>query len=223
MKVTANGQPARAPRVSYLRGDVVSLIVGALLTLYALGWFTQRTVQGLNRDRAVVPAMIPQETDAASQAMSGMNHGNLAAKDADLEFLRTMSDHHEGLVRMATVAMGQASVAETQGDAHMLHEKQAVERDRMLAIIQRDYQTRHQAKPLASNQARVDSLAALTGTAYDRAFYGMTIAHHREGLTMIDQHLSRLAKPDVRRIAEQMKLDQQKEITEFEARMQSIL
>jgi hypothetical protein len=49
---------ARRPRVSYARGDKVALALGVLLTLYALGWFVRETVQGLNRDRAVVPAQV---------------------------------------------------------------------------------------------------------------------------------------------------------------------
>ena len=54
------------------------------------------------------------------------------------------------------------------------------------------------------------------GAEYDRAFYRHAIAHHRDGIRMTDDVLPRLTKPEVRQMAEKMKADQQKEITQFE-------
>ena len=39
------------------------------------------------------------------------------ANDADHEFLRMMSDHHQGVVEMASAAMNKGSTPQVQGDA----------------------------------------------------------------------------------------------------------
>jgi hypothetical protein len=56
--MTIRGNKERPTRVTYLLGDNIALVIGLLLTLYALGWFGKRTVEGLKRDRAVVPAQV---------------------------------------------------------------------------------------------------------------------------------------------------------------------
>jgi len=65
----------------------------------------------------------------------------------------------------------------------------------------------------------VDALADKTGAAYDRAFYENVIAHHREGIQMIDEMLPKLTNAEIRQKAEKMKADQQKEIGEIEKKI----
>jgi uncharacterized protein (DUF305 family) len=142
--------------------------------------------------------------------------GRPPAKDGDHEFLRMMTDHHEGLVRMATAAMTKASQTTTQGDAHQLHTKQADEQKKMTAMVQSMYAETLTPMLLPQHQAMIDSLNAKSGAEYDRTFYRNVIAHHREGLRMADEHMAHLTKPEVKQMAERMKADQQKEITEFE-------
>jgi uncharacterized protein (DUF305 family) len=141
------------------------------------------------------------------------------AKDANHEFLRMMTDHHEGLVRMATAAMTKASQTSTQGDAHQLHTKQADEQKQMTTMVQSLYGETLTPMVLPSNQAMIDSLAAKTGADYDRTFYRNVIAHHREGLKMTDEHMGHLTNPEVKQMAEKMKADQQKEIADFERKV----
>jgi hypothetical protein len=43
-------------RTRFSRGDKAALVAGVLLAMYAFGWFTLRSVQNLQRDRAVAPA-----------------------------------------------------------------------------------------------------------------------------------------------------------------------
>ena len=143
-----------------------------------------------------------------------MPHG--PAKDADHQFLRSMSDHHEGLVLMATGAHQKGSAEGTRKDAEMLHHKQMAERDSMVGMIRTAYQESHTPTPMPKNQAQNDSLQALSGQAYDRKFYQLVIQHHREGIAMIDSMMPKLARDDVKRMAQKMKDDQQREIRELE-------
>ena len=150
----------------------------------------------------------------ATTTAAGMDRG--PAKDAEHEFLRKMTDHHEGLIAMATEAMTKASKPATQGDAHNLHTKQAAERDSMVAMLRTAYSETHMPKVMEKTRAQNDSLQRMSGAEYDRTFYRMVVAHHREGLAMIDSLMPRLTKNDVKRMAEKMKADQQKEITDFQ-------
>lgn len=139
-----------------------------------------------------------------------------AAKDGQHEFLRQMSDHHEGLVAIGEAAMNKGSTSAVQMDAHMLHTKQAAERDTMVQMIQQHYQEQHQPKAMPKNVAQADTLSQKSGADYDREFYRIVIDHHREGIAMIDQHLTHLTDPKVRQMAEKMRADMEKEIQEFE-------
>lgn len=156
---------------------------------------------------------------ATDTGMAGMNHGDMgrpAAKDADQEFLRMMADHHEGMIQMATAAMTKGSNPTVQGDAHKLHTKQADEQKQMVSMDQSMYGETLTPMLMGSNKSMVDGLSAKTGADYDRAFYQAVVAHHRDGIKMTDDLLPKLTKPEVKQMAEKMKADQQKEITEFE-------
>lgn len=56
---TPTVEPSGQRRSSFSPGDKAALVAGVLLALYALGWFTLRSVQNLQRDRAVAPAVAP--------------------------------------------------------------------------------------------------------------------------------------------------------------------
>ena len=135
--------------------------------------------------------------------------------DADQAFLRDMVNHHEGLIQMATAAMTKASKAETQGDAHRLHTKQAEEQKKMIAEVKTLSGETVTPMVMPQHKAMNDSLQTLTGQEYDRAFYRNVITHHEEGIRMTDAAMPRLTKPEIRQMADKMKADQQKEIMEF--------
>ena len=166
---------------------------------------------------ATPAAVAPSTADTAKpmdhSAMANMNRP--PAKNADDEFLRMMSDHHEGMIQMANAAMTKASNATVQGDAHRLHTKQAEDQKKMVGMAESMYADKVTPMVMPSNKAMMDALQAKTGAEYDRAFYANVIAHHQEGIKMIDDMLPKLAKPDVKQMAERMKSEQQKEIAEF--------
>lgn len=152
--------------------------------------------------------------DTAAAEVPVANPG--AARDADQEFLRRMIDHHEGLVQMATAAMTRASKPGTQGDAHALHTKQAAERDSMQIMLREMYGENRESRVMEKNRIQNDSLQRISGAEYDRTFYRLVVQHHQEGIAMIDSLAPRLTREDVRGMAQKMKTDQQREITEFQ-------
>lgn len=174
---------------------------------------------------ATAAAATPAAGDTTG-TMAGMDHSNMPgmasrppAKDADHEFLRMMSDHHAGLVQMASAAMTKASKPETQTDAHNLHTKQEEEQKRMVSMVQQSYGESVTPVVMPDNKAMNDSLQTKTGTQYDRTFYANVIKHHQQGVEMVDRFLPRLRKAEVRQMAEKMKAEQQREITQFQQKM----
>lgn len=158
--------------------------------------------------------------------MAGMDHSQMAvnrgaAKDADHEFLRMMSDHHEGLVVMMRPAMDKATSATAKADAKKLHDKQGQERDSMVAMIKTSYDETITPMVMPSGKVMNDSLQQKSGAAYDRDMYRHVIMHHQEGVKMIDDFLPRLKRPEVRQMAEKMRADQQREIQEFQKKQSS--
>jgi uncharacterized protein (DUF305 family) len=139
-----------------------------------------------------------------------------AARDADQEFLRSMSDHHQGLIDMAEPAMSKSSTAQAQGDAHRLHTEQQQEQQEMMNMLRSVYGDSIQPTAMPGNRAMNDTLQRRSGTDYDRAFYRMVVDHHREGIAMMDEFRPRVQRTEVRAMIDRMREKQQREIQEFE-------
>lgn len=152
---------------------------------------------------------------AEAAGMAAMDHA--PPKDADHEFLRMMVDHHEGMIVMADTALDRLTGATAKADARKLHDVQLRERDRMIGMIKDWYSEAYMPMPMPSNPAMNDSLQRTSrGAAYDREFYRQVVNHHTEALRMVDAYLPRAKRAEVRQMAEKMRTDQAREITDFE-------
>jgi uncharacterized protein (DUF305 family) len=164
-----------------------------------------------------------ETSDTAADTTAARDTAGLAGTgSAELDFLKQMSDHHEGLVLIAERAQGVASDDSVQSAAERLHRVQQAERDTMVMMIQRLHQEQHSPQAMAKNVAQADSLAAMSDAEADRYFVQKTIGHHEEGIAMIDQHLGHLTNAEVRTMAERMRAAQQREIQELEGKLSSL-
>lgn len=132
-----------------------------------------------------------------------------------------MSDHHEGLVEMAMPAMNKATSATAKADAHALHTRQEEEMQRMADTVRVAYGETVQPMAMPMHEAQNDALQAMSGTAYDRAFYRIVIQHHRDGLRMFDQFEPRVQRASTRQMITTMRAEHEREIREFEGRMRA--
>ena len=162
-------------------------------------------------------------TPPADSAMGGM--GGMAgmtrppAKDADQEFLRMMSDHHEGMVQMGMAAMTKGSTPAVQGEAHAMHTKQVAEQKQMADMLQARYGDSTMPMLMPSNKSMMESMQGKSGAEYDRAFYESVIAHHGEAIKMVDDMMPKLVNADVKKMAATMKADQTREIAELKKKI----
>jgi uncharacterized protein (DUF305 family) len=154
----------------------------------------------------------------ATHDMAGMDHGAMARrpapKDSNQSFLRMMSDHHQGLVALADTAMGKLG-ATAKADAQRLRTEQKQEQDHMLQMLRSDYKDSITPTILPSNQTMISTVAQASSGDADRVFYQQVIAHHREGVQMIDKMLPQLTGM-TKSMATTSRAKQEKEIAEFE-------
>jgi uncharacterized protein (DUF305 family) len=181
---------------------------------------------GEQRDTAAASAAVvgananPMDTGMTSGThdMAGMNHGAMASrpspKDSNQSFLRMMSDHHQGLVAMSDTAMAKLG-ATAKTDAQKLRTEQKREQDHMLQMLRSDYKDSVTPMILPSNQAMISTVAQTSASDADRVYYQQVIAHHREGVQMIDKMLPQLTGM-TKDMATSSRAKQQKEIAEFE-------
>jgi uncharacterized protein (DUF305 family) len=155
---------------------------------------------------------------AMSHGMAGMDHGAMAnrsaPRDSNQAFLRMMSDHHQGLVVMSDSAMGKLG-ATAKADAQKLRTDQQKEMDHMLQMLRSDYKDSVTPMIMPSNQTMISAVSRASSGDADRVYYEQVIAHHREGVQMIDRmlpHLSGMSKD----MASTSRTKQQREIAEFE-------
>ena len=160
-----------------------------------------------------------EQTAAAGDTGSA---ASMESPSADVQFLRQMSDHHEGLVLIAEQAHMRAQDDSVQSVAEKLHMKQAAERDSMVAMLSDMFSEQHTPEAMAKNRAQADSVSDMSGTEADRYFLQTVIGHHQEGIVMIDQQLPSFSMDHVRMMAERMRSDQQREIQELEGKLSSL-
>lgn len=151
--------------------------------------------------------------DTAMGDMSGMDH----TSNPDQQFLRMMSDHHLGILLMAHDAekKGRAVKAEAQ----KIDTAQDAELNKMVAMLETDFNDKYAPKVMPENQAMSDALKQKTGEAYDTTFRQNVIQHHQQALQMVDRFLPKLTRPDLKQMAEKMKADQTREIAEFKRKL----
>jgi uncharacterized protein (DUF305 family) len=166
------------------------------------------------------PNANPVDTGMATMShdMAGMDHGAMtsrpAPKDSNQSFLRMMSDHHQGLVAMSDTAMAKLG-ATAKADAQKLRSEQKQEQDHMLTMLRSDYKDSVTPTILPSNQQMISTVAQASAGDADRVYYQQVIAHHREGVQMIDKMLPQLTGMS-KSMASTSRSKQQKEIAEFE-------
>ena len=164
-----------------------------------------------------------QQPSSGHGTMPAMDHSQMAMdrpapRDSNQAFLRMNSDHHQGLIQLADTALAHATRAATKADAHKLRDKQASEQRMMLGMLRRQDNDTITPMVLPSNQAYLDTLSHASGATVDPTFYRLVVAHHREGIAMIDRMLPSLTG-QVRAMALKGRAEQQREIPEMQRKM----
>ncbi len=136
---------------------------------------------------------------------------------ADQEFLRVMSDHHQGLIALVHPTMeGNTATPAARAAARTLDKVQDAELDTMVTILETRFKDPYGPTVTPDNKALAERLARQTGAAYDRTFYQDVIAHHREAIDLIDQYLPKLTRPDLKAMAQRMRAEDTRAIAAYQ-------
>ena len=184
-------------------------------------------------------------TPANANSMNGnsmMNHNSMAMNDSsnmsgmsdmksspdaakqpyDLQFLDTMSHHHQGAVDMAKVAVEKAQHPELKAFAQKIIADQNKEIAQM-----KDWREKWFAgKPMAMNMEmpgmndsmkmmmgdEMKKMEAATGNAFDLMFLDMMTPHHAGAITMGREALTKAEHPEIKTLANQIIKAQEAEI-----------
>ena len=158
--------------------------------------------------------MAPMRNMKPSENMQGMSG---MTGDADHDFLRMMSDHHKGMIAMAHMTKERSDAGSAKAVAKKIDAAQDKELDRMTTMLEKDFKDPYAPKVMPENKAMEDKMKEMKGTAYERAFYENTIAHHQAAIKMVDDYLPKGKSAAIKQMAEKIKADQTKEIAEYQA------
>ncbi|MFC5676595.1 DUF305 domain-containing protein [Aeromicrobium endophyticum] len=148
---------------------------------------------------------------AAACSSSGADHN-----DADVAFAQQMVPHHQQAVEMADLAKGADASADVTALAAQIRTAQAPE----IAIMKEwlddwDASTSHGGHDMGDgmmSDADMTELGTLAGTAFDRAWLTMMIAHHEGAVTMARTELANGKDADAKKLAQAIVDSQEKEI-----------
>jgi uncharacterized protein (DUF305 family) len=188
-----------------------SLALGAVVISTSLAVFACSSRHGAGSDTTTAAAAaLPASTPASAPAVP---------MDANHAFLRKMSDHHRGLILIVHQAMERKDAAGIMATAKQLDTEQDAEMDTMTIMLRQAYNDPYDPQVMPEHQAMADSLKALSGAPYDRAFRQDVIRHHQEAVAMVDEYLPRLTDPKIKAMAERMRSVQTAEIGQLQSEL----
>jgi len=192
------------------------------------------TTTETNSNTAVVtssPAMAA--SPSPSGGMGGMDHGgmdhsamksspNAASAPYDLQFIDTMSAHHQGAVDMALPAKTKARHQELKDFAAKIDSDQ----QREIAQMKEWRSQWYTGKPEAMNMempGMMDSMRGMdmkemnsaTGNSFDLMFIDMMTPHHEGAVVMAREALTKAEHPEIKTLAQQIITAQEREIAQM--------
>ena len=163
--------------------------------------------------------------------MSGMDHGsmqsspNAASQPYDLQFIDTMTNHHQGAIEMAEMALKKSNNAELRAFAQKIIDDQKKEIAQMKEWREKWYAGKPEAvnmqmpgmmdsmKMMAGDEMK--KMEAASGKDFDVHFLDMMTPHHAGAVTMAMEALARAEHPEIKTLANQVIKEQEAEIKEM--------
>jgi uncharacterized protein (DUF305 family) len=169
--------------------------------------------------------------NSADHDMSQMHHSgmqsspNAASQPYDLQFIDTMTHHHQGAIEMAEMALKKSQNPELKTFAQKIIDDQKKEISQMKEWREKWYA----GKPAAMNMEMpgmgdsmkmmmgegMKKMEAMSGKDFDVHFLDMMTPHHAGAVTMAQEALQRAEHPEIKTLANQIIREQEKEIKQM--------
>ena len=154
----------------------------------------------------------------------GRSSPNAAQAPYDLQFLDTMSAHHQGAVDMAQPAATKAQSPALKAFAAKIVADQKKEIAQMQAWREAWYKGQPPAvnmemSGMMSSMRGMDmkELNAASGKEFDVLFVAMMTPHHRGAVTMAQEALTKAQHPEIKQLAQTIIAAQETEIKQMQA------
>lgn len=160
-----------------------------------------------------------------------MNHSemksdsNAASAPYDLQFIDTMSHHHEGAVEMAEIVVKKSSNEDLKKFAQKIIDDQQKEIAQMKDWREKWFAGAPPAKNMEMTGMadsmkmmtgdEMKKMETLTGTQLDLMFVEMMIPHHQGAVIMANEALQKSSKPEIKTLAGSIIKAQEAEIKQM--------
>ena len=162
-------------------------------------------------------------SNSSSGGMMDMKSSpNAAAQPYDLQFLDTMTHHHQGAIDMAKMALMKSQNEESKKFAQKIIDDQNKEISQMKDWREKWYAGKPQAinmeMPGMNDSMKMmmgdgmKKMAAATGKDFDLMFLDMMTPHHQGATTMAKEALIKAEHPEIKTLANQIIKAQEAEI-----------
>jgi uncharacterized protein (DUF305 family) len=158
-----------------------------------------------------------------AEAEGRMHRTMMAAVGVDPAdtWVRKMIEHHQGAVDMSREVLKLEPTPDVKRLAETTIDRQGKEIEQLRGLVREGAPDPASARLYMSADAEMmQGMMAATGADASEAWIRKMIAHHRGALTMSDVVLQQNPPADIRRLAEQTKIDQGREIAELEQMLQ---
>ena len=204
------------------KGILKRIVLTAALTV--LGAACSQTAN-VNMSDHNAMAMNTNSMPPNMSGMSDTSSPNAASQPYDLQFIDTMSAHHQAAVEMADIALINSTNEELKGFAQKIITDQNKEIEQM-----NDWrETWFAGKPAAMNMEMAgmsDSMKSMTGDGikkwaaakekdFDLMFLDMMTPHHKGAVTMANEALTKAEHAEIKTLAQNIINAQEAEIKQM--------
>lgn len=166
--------------------------------------------------------MAPAVSSTPADSSGTLNTRDAATDDPDQKFLRSMLDHHEGLIRLSHESMQRLMSGPAKDNLSKFDITQDREKQQLVDALRKYFKDDHKARATSLDRARVDSvLAAMTPQGIDSAMAQYVVRHNKEGLAMIDLAAPQLKRESIRKLSGSLRRQMVSEISEYEAKLKN--
>ncbi len=172
------------------------------------------TTDNMEMDHGMMQSMKKMSDEMNAMKMTG---------DFDLDFANMMIIHHQAAIDMSEVEIANGSDAQVKAMAEKISTAQKSEIEQMQQFVKKHKMSATQMqnnemhnKLSESMKTMMESMGNMTMTGNtDKDFVMMMIPHHEGAVTMAEDELAQGKHLEMKKMAQKMIVDQNKEINEF--------
>ena len=168
------------------------------------------------QDTAMMGHSMSKSMDASMQKMHALTYTG----DFDIDFANMMIVHHQGALDMALVEVEKGSDEKMKAMASAIIAKQEIEQQELRDFV-KNYKPSGMKHGEGALEKSMNEMMSRSGKKtmsgnVDKDFATMMASHHSQGVAMAKMELKHGMDKSLKKMAQKMITDQQREISEFE-------